>query len=82
MKLLVSIALLAISTVPVLADPCHDRFSDLLINGNSDMGPSRVHITQEIVSGKTSLNYHYSDGRRPRFCWQSYERAPIHRLHV
>lgn len=44
------------------ADQCHDRFSDLLVNGNDYAGPVRLHITQEIVGARTTLNYHYSDG--------------------
>lgn len=44
------------------ADACHDRFADLLINGSGQTGPVRLHITQEIVGGKTSTNYHHSDG--------------------
>ncbi len=44
------------------ADACHDRFTELLVHGNKDMGPTRMHITQEIVGAATSLNYFYDDG--------------------
>lgn len=44
------------------ADICQNRFAELLVNGNQRMGPVRIHITQEIIGGKTSLNYHHSDG--------------------
>ncbi|MEP5153625.1 hypothetical protein [Planktotalea sp.] len=56
-----SLALIAMASV-AHADECHDRFSKLLINGNPDIGPTRLHITQEIGGGSTSLNYHHSDG--------------------
>lgn len=61
MRLIIS-ALLAVSWIaPASADPCNDRFAELLVNGNQEMGPVRIHLTQEIVGGNTSLNYHYSD---------------------
>lgn len=62
MRLLIFPLLFVASIVPAFADPCHDRFTELLIGGNQKMGPVRLHITQEIVGGKTSLNYHHSDG--------------------
>ncbi len=49
-------------TASANANACKDRFVELLVNGNQKMGPVRIHITQEIVGGKTSLNYHHSDG--------------------
>ncbi len=55
-------AIITGSTSAVLADECHDRFSELLVNGSAQEGPLRLYITQEIVGGKTSLNYHHSDG--------------------
>ena len=52
----------AASTGSAFADNCQERFSTLLVHGNHKMGPVRIHITQEIVGGKTSVNYHHSDG--------------------
>lgn len=62
MRLMISAVLVVVWAVPAFADPCEDRFAELLINGNQEMGPVRIHITQEIVGGTTSLNYHHSDG--------------------
>ena len=45
-----------------VAETCHERFSALLINGNEGFGPTRMHITQEIVGNNTSITYHYDQG--------------------
>ncbi|PHR96778.1 MAG: hypothetical protein COA78_28330 [Blastopirellula sp.] len=63
MKLLIFALLFVISIAPASADTCQDRFTELLVPGNQKMGPVRIHLTQEIVGGKTSINYHYSDGK-------------------
>ena len=44
------------------ADPCQDRFAELLVSGFEDKGPTLIHITQEIVGGQTSVTWHHSDG--------------------
>lgn len=62
MRLYILALLLIICTGSAYADSCHSRFVELLVNGNQKVGPVRIHITQEIVGGKTSLNYHHSDG--------------------
>lgn len=54
-------ALLSLASM-VQADACHDRFTALLVEGNDKMGPTLIHITQEIVGGETSLTDHHSDG--------------------
>ena len=63
MKLPIFALSIVITATPAFANPCHDRFAELLVPGNQKTGPTRLHITQEIVGGQTSLNYHYSDGK-------------------
>lgn len=62
MRLALLALILVTCTGSAFADSCQKRFADLLVNGNQKMGPVRLHITQEIIGGKTSLNYHHSDG--------------------
>ena len=62
MRLLIFTLLYIASLAPAFADACQDRFAQLLVPGNQEVRPVRLHLTQEIVGGKTSLNYHYSDG--------------------
>lgn len=62
-RLLAGFCLLLLTASAGTAGECEDRFSELLINGNADQGPVRIHITQEIVGGQTTINYHYSDGK-------------------
>lgn len=62
MKPLMFAFIFVATTGSAFADPCHDRFTELLVNGNQEMGAVRIHITQEIVGGQTSVNYHHSDG--------------------
>jgi len=52
-------AMMAAAVSNAMADECQDRFTELLVNGNKDFGPARLHITQEIVGVQTSTNYHY-----------------------
>jgi hypothetical protein len=63
MKLFIFALSIIISVGQAFAEPCHDRFAELLVPGNQETGPTRLHITQEIIGGKTSLNYHYNDGK-------------------
>ncbi len=62
MRLFISTLIFVACTGSVYADSCQNRFTELLVSGNQNMGPVRIHITQELVGGKTSLNYHHSDG--------------------
>ncbi len=62
MRLFLFALIFVTCTGPANANSCKNRFVELLVNGNQKMGPVRIHITQEIVGGKTSLNYHHSDG--------------------
>lgn len=62
MRSFILTVIIVASAGSAFADTCLNRFSDLLVHGNHKMGPVRIHITQEIVGGKTSLNYHHSDG--------------------
>ena len=50
-RLLAGFCLLLLTASAGTAGECEDRFSELLINGNPDQGPVRIHITQEIVGG-------------------------------
>jgi hypothetical protein len=58
----ITLALITASSI-ANADSCLDRFAQLVVNGNPDIGPTRLHITQEIVGGQNSLNYFHSDGQ-------------------
>jgi len=62
MRLFIFALIFVTCTGSAYANSCKNRFVELLVNGNQKMGPVRIHITQEIVGGKTSLNYHHSDG--------------------
>lgn len=62
-RLLGAFCLVLATSSTTMAGPCEDRFAELLVNGNADQGPVRIHITQEIVGGQTTKNYHYSDGK-------------------
>jgi hypothetical protein len=44
------------------SETCQDQFTALLIKGNQGVGPTRMHITQEIVGVRTSITHHYDNG--------------------
>ena len=59
---LATIALILASAQPVLAESCEEKFARLLVDGNPDFGPMRLHIFSEIKGVQKSEGYHYSRG--------------------
>jgi len=55
MRLLIFALLYILCVTPTFAESCQDRFAELLVSGNQEMGPVRLHLTQEVVGGNTSL---------------------------
>ncbi len=54
-----SALLILLSFTPTLAESCKDKFIRVLTD-QSDKGPTKIHVTQEIKGGAKTTNYHYS----------------------
>jgi len=60
--LFVAALLLAAGAQPVLAESCEEKFVRLLVDGNPDFGPMRIHTFSEIKGVYKSESYNYSRG--------------------
>ena len=57
-----AVLLSALGAHSVLAETCEEKFVRLLVDGNPDFGPMRLHIFSEIKGVQKSEGYHYSKG--------------------
>lgn len=57
----VAAILISASSISALAESCHEKFVRLMVDGNG-AEPAKIHVTQEIKGGATSINYFYQAG--------------------
>ncbi|MGB7286055.1 MAG: hypothetical protein WBC71_03900, partial [Salaquimonas sp.] len=62
MRVLATLAVLMISTQPVSAETCEEKFVRLMTD-RTTKEPTQIHVTQQIKGSAKTVNWNYQDGK-------------------